>query len=148
MQLISVQFWALNFWIVLGSSVGYVTGNPNYLFAGYRLAEDVACSPVSLEVEWGMNLTWWRTYFVFSTFFTYSTVVEADGCYSSAPRLRARVFYEQQSREFIIAQIPRWVLLRAVQLIRLSAVDSTQCGIVVPLRIPLYGGVCGDYYYV
>ena len=55
---------------------------------------------------------------------------------------------EKQSLVVIITQIPRWVLSRAVQLIRLSAVDSTQHGIVVPLRIPLHGGVCGDYHHV
>ena len=51
---------------------------------------------------------------------------------------------EKQSLEFIVS-VPRWVLLRAVQLIRLSAVDSAQCGIVVPLRIPFDDWVCGDY---
>ena len=53
---------------------------------------------------------------------------------------------EKQSLVFIIS-IPRWALLRAVQLIRLSAVCSVKYGIVVPLRVPFYDWVYGRHCY-
>ena len=85
---------------------------------------------------------------VLIAFFTH-LAIQVDGYYSSAPRFKIKgVMNEKQSLVVVVAQIPRWVLLRAVQLIRLSAVDSTQHGIVVPLRVPLHGGACGDYHCV
>ena len=51
---------------------------------------------------------------------------------------------EKQSLVFVVS-VPRWVLLRAVQLIRLSAVYSVKHGIVVPLRVPFCDWACGRY---
>ena len=73
---------------------------------------------------------------VLSTFFTHLAIAQVDGYCSSAPGFKIKgVTTEKQSLVIVIAQIPRWLLSRAVQLIRLSADVSAQHGIVVPLRI-------------